>query len=222
MLRIVLKLYDIVVPIGAAHQVRLRAAAHSPYVLQRPQHSGAIVVSDTCLRKYWRFAGSFFPALQLPFPGFAEPPATVSPSRAQKENGPDVLRAIYNQGSASRSNASAPPLAALLLGLLGGFLLGRLFLCLRFSLGLLRRLLGGLLGRRSGSRACRRCRRRFFRFLLRNHHLFFFRFHDLVGVPAQLLVFPRRHLVVILEIVLLELHSILPGGILSGESRSET
>jgi hypothetical protein len=35
MLRVILELYDVVVPVRAAHQVRLRAAAHPAYLFDR-------------------------------------------------------------------------------------------------------------------------------------------------------------------------------------------
>jgi len=40
MLRVILELDDVVVTIGAAHQVRLRAPTHPSYLLQRPRHAG--------------------------------------------------------------------------------------------------------------------------------------------------------------------------------------
>jgi hypothetical protein len=36
MLRIILELNDVIVPVRAAHQVRLRAPAHPAYLFQRP------------------------------------------------------------------------------------------------------------------------------------------------------------------------------------------
>src|SRR3979490_1282106 len=99
------------------------------------------------------------------------------------------------------------------------FLLCGLFLWLRFfcfflrRIFLLRRFLGRFLGRLLPRRLGRRLRRgRLFLGLLANdHQLLFLGFDDLFRFACQLLVvFQPRQLVVIFEIVLLEIHSILP------------
>src|SRR5882724_8219064 len=95
------------------------------------------------------------------------------------------------------------------------FLLGRFLLRLRFfrlflrSGFLLGRLLRRFLGRRLGRWFWRG---RFFLGLLAdNHQILFLGFDDLFRFARQLLViFQPRQLVVVFEIVLLEIHSILP------------
>ena len=40
MLWVILELHHVVVAVGAAHKVRLRAPTHPPYLLQSPRHTG--------------------------------------------------------------------------------------------------------------------------------------------------------------------------------------
>src|SRR6267154_1255962 len=95
------------------------------------------------------------------------------------------------------------------------FLLGRFLLRLRFfrlflwSGFLLGRLLRWFLGRRLGRWFWRG--RFFLGFFADNHQILFLGFDDLFRFARQLLViFQPRQLVVVFEIVLLEIHSILP------------
>src|ERR1700756_5082778 len=97
-------------------------------------------------------------------------------------------------------------------------LLRSALLCLSLWLGLLfrrlfDRLFGRLLRRRTRSRRFRSSRRSAFRLLLANDQLLFLSLDDFAC--TQLVVFFQpRQLVVILKIVFLEIHSILPWGIL--------
>src|SRR5882762_9557205 len=94
--------------------------------------------------------------------------------------------------------------------LLGGLLLRLGFFCFFLRRGfLLRRFLGWLLRPWLGRRLCRR--RLFLGLLADDHQLLFLGLDDLFRFARQLLVvFQPRQLVVVFEIVLLEIHSILP------------
>src|SRR5690348_10196109 len=148
MLRVILKLYDVVVPVGAAHQVRLRAAAHSPYVLQRPQHSGAIVSSDTYLSNYYRLCPPFLPLLRRPFFRF-RPPSHRHPGN---QGSPQVPKRMARRGSGpSRSRFRQIAIKGLqrrflppfFLAFLAGFFLAAFFFAFGFGLDFFAAFLAG-------------------------------------------------------------------------------
>src|SRR5215471_11685366 len=98
-----------------------------------------------------------------------------------------------------------------LLCLFDRLLFGRFLGCLFLSRLLGGRLLRGcLLGRRLRSGSSRGLF--FFRLLLRDHELFFFGFNDLFGVSAELVLLQRRHLVLFVKMIFIEIHSFLPWG----------
>src|SRR5271166_4491407 len=93
MLRVVLKLHHVVVPVRAAHQVRLRAPAHPPYLLHCPQHTPVILTALT-------FPGKALPhqpgppsifSRSCPFrPLVSLPPESVRALPSAKKKGPPM------------------------------------------------------------------------------------------------------------------------------------
>src|SRR6266436_5170970 len=110
-------------------------------------------------------------------------------------------------------NASSLPLLLFLLwrrflAFLRWFFLGGLFGGFLFRLLRRRFFRSGFFC--GGLRRRPRGRRLFLRLFLRNHQLFFLGLNDLFGITGELVILQRRHLVVFVKMIFIEIHAFLP------------
>src|ERR1700687_3781676 len=232
MLRVILELNHVILLVRAAHQMRLCAASHSPYLLQRTQHARIILMALTILGK-----SDFFSARlrELFLNGnahlrnwvFCLHPIYTHPSAHPAHNDMTMTWMVCrkkrepNFGPPPRRSINRKSLAAKLAPLfLAAFFLSRFLRCFFAALldrllllfcGLLRRLFSGFFR----AFLCRRLLRGLGSRLLFGvvgHHqdLLFYHFFAINQVGF---LFQRRQLVLFIKIIFFESHFHPPVGI---------